>query len=105
MRPIVGTSSKPAVVSSSTRAPLRSSSAFVPTVVPTVTDASEAASTPAASSERKIAAAGSAGVDGTLATTVRPVSSSSTTRSVNVPPVSMPAWSATRQLPAAASAP
>src|SRR4051794_22557677 len=95
MRPIADTSSNPAVVSSSTRAPLRSSSAFVPTVVPSVTDASAAGSTPADSSDRKIAAAGSAGVEGTFATVGRPVSASSTTRSLNVPPVSMPAWSAT----------
>ena len=61
IRPIAGTSSKPAVVSSSTRAPLRSSSAFVPTVVPSVTEATADGSTPASSKQSKIACAGAAG--------------------------------------------
>ena len=71
----------------------------MPTVVPSVTEASEPASTPASSRERKIASAGADGVDGCFPTTSRPVSSSSTTRSVKVPPVSIPAWSATQLVP------
>ncbi len=55
IRPIAGMSSKPAVVSSSTRAPRRSSRAFVPTVVPSVTDATAAGSIPAASKQSKTA--------------------------------------------------
>src|SRR5437762_5331753 len=75
-------SANPAVVTSATRPPLRSSKALVATVVPWPSTAGRAPTdaTPAAT-----ATEGSAGVDGTLATT--PVS---LTTSVNVPPVSTP---------------
>ena len=71
----------------------------MPTVVPSVTEASEPALDAGLLQERKIASAGAAGVEGCFPTTSRPVSSSSTTRSVNVPPVSIPAWSATQLVP------
>ena len=81
-RPISITSVKPPVVTSATRAPVRSSKAFVATVVP-------CASTSGLGPRRPIAdptaSAGSSGVEGTLA--LRP---SSATASVKVPPVSTP---------------
>src|SRR6185312_14462474 len=46
-----------------------------------------------------IAAAGSLGVDGTLAVVIAPRSSSTSTKSVNVPPVSMPRTTLTREAP------
>ena len=66
------------------RAPRRSSSALVATVVPCAST-STARRRRAAPSTRATARAGSSGVDGTLAT--RP---SSATTSVNVPPLSIP---------------
>ena len=72
----------------------------MPTVVPSVTEASEPASTPGLLQGRgRSPRAGADGVDGCFPTTSRPVSSSSTTRSVKVPPVSIPAWSATQLAP------
>ncbi len=68
----------------------------MPIVVPTTTKLTAAGSNPAASSEASIAATGLAGFEGTLATCQRPVSSSTATRSVNVPPVSMPTVMAIR---------
>ena len=85
-----GTSRNPFVVTNSTRAPSRCSRALVATVVPRIND--EKAS--GGSCDSRItpisASSGWCGEDGHLATTRSPVASSSATRSVNVPPVSMP---------------
>src|SRR6476659_583311 len=62
----------------------------MPIVVPTTTNVTSAGSKPAVPSAAEIAATGLAGFDGTLATYQRPLASSTATRSVNVPPVSIP---------------
>src|SRR5438477_3264354 len=85
-RPISSTSSNPAVVTSVTRAPFRSRSAFVATVEPCRTLVPRSA--PARASAASTAAAGSRGVDGSLNATRRPPRHATT--SVNVPPVSTP---------------
>src|SRR5262252_6626256 len=85
-RPISSTSSKPSVVTSVTRAPFRSSSAFVATVEPCRTRVPRPA--PARASPASTACAGSCGVDGTLNATRSPPRQATT--SVKVPPVSMP---------------
>src|SRR5437764_6735776 len=91
------TSRWPSVVSRPTRAPLRSSSALVATVVP-CTMRSVRASNPARSVPHSVASSPrpsmrpsdwSRGVEAHLAMTTRPVSSTAA-RSVNVPPTSMP---------------
>src|SRR5262245_19910308 len=93
-RRISRTSRKPAVVNNPVRAPLRSSSALVATVVPWETEVSAAGGTRARTSRparpSTKARAGSAGVEGTFALWTSPVSSSTRTKSVKVPPVSMP---------------
>src|SRR5438445_2749818 len=87
----------PSVVSTPTRAPLRSTRAFVATVVP-CTRRSVSASNPGRSrptsparrpSPSMIPRDGSSGVEADLARATRPASSTET-RSVNVPPTSMP---------------
>src|SRR5262245_32376936 len=85
-RPTSSTSSNPAVVTSVTRAPLRSSSVFVATVEPWRTRVSRPA--PARASASSTASAGARGVDGSLNATRAP--SRHATTSVNVPPVSTP---------------
>ena len=87
-----GTSSKPAVVTYSTRAPRRCSSALVPTVVPTVSASIASDVQPEALIAASTARHGLSGVDGTLAMRVAPLAGSIATRSVNVPPVSTPMW-------------
>src|SRR5579862_8753287 len=79
-------SSKPAVVTNATRAPLRCSKVFVPTVVPCriVTGAPGGAILLTASA---IAVEGSLGVEKTFK--IRREESSSQTQSVKVPPLSM----------------
>ena len=64
----------------------------MPIVVPTTTKLDvRRVEAPRVSSAAAIAATGLAGFDGTLATYQRPgLASSTATRSVNVPPVSMP---------------
>jgi hypothetical protein len=89
-RRISSTSRKPAVVITPTRAPLRSSSALVPAVVPCTTVARRARSGTRAAMPARKPAAWSGRVVGTLATSARPVASSSTKTSVKVPPTSMP---------------
>src|SRR5439155_11214414 len=90
-RPISSTSSKPAVVTRVTRAPFRSSSAFVATVEPCRTRVPRPHR--ARASAASTAAAGSPGVDGSLNASRRPPLHATT--SVNVTPVSMPtAWAA-----------
>src|SRR5438105_12042996 len=87
----------PAVVSTPTRAPLRSTRAFVATVVPctrrSVSARSPGRSRPTSPARRPspsmIPRDGSSGVEADLARATRPVSSTET-RSVNVPPTSMP---------------
>ncbi len=103
VRPISIRSRKPAVVSSATRAPRRSSTALVPTVVPCTRRRTSALAMPSAASPARTASASWWGRDGTLVTTTRPVSASTAVRSVKVPPTSMPtmymaqspAWSST----------
>src|SRR5205085_4857424 len=88
---MTGTSSNPAVVTSAARAPRRSRSAFVPTVVPCTTSRSPSRAPVSAATRRKpsvIAREGSSGVEGTLKIFARP--SARYTKSVNVPPVSTP---------------
>ena len=63
----------------------------MPTVVPSVTEASDAGVDARRLEGAEDRLGGAAGVDGALPTMSGPVSSSSTTRSVKVPPVSMPA--------------
>src|SRR5262245_24666046 len=82
-----GTSSNPAVVNRHSRAPLRSSKAFVATVVPWTSRATPGG---AASTAASTASTGRSGVDGTFPTRVSPERMSMATRSVNVPPESMP---------------
>src|SRR3954469_3274861 len=62
----------------------------MPIVVPTTTNVTSAGSNPAVPSAAEIAATGFPGFDGTFATYQRPLASSTATRSVNVPPVSIP---------------
>ena len=73
-----------------TRAPRRVSTALMPMVVPTTTCSTSAASNDALSRAAATALTGLAGFDGTFATHVRPDAASDATRSVNVPPVSIP---------------
>src|SRR2546421_3580132 len=80
-RAISITSAKPAVVTSATLAPRRSSSALVATVVPWASRSGRGCRRRASTT----ASEGSCGVEGTLSTLP-----SSTTTSVNVPPVSTP---------------
>ena len=85
-----GTSSKPAFVDvedASARA--AGCTAFVATVVPTTTWSADSLPASCASPSRIGAGTGSSGVDGTFAVRSVPDPSSST-KSVNVPPVSMP---------------
>ena len=90
VRPISIRSRKPAVVTSPTRAPRRWRMAFVATVVPwTMRRTRPAGASP--SSPSSTARASSLGVDGTFASRIAPVSSSIATRSVKVPPTSIPA--------------
>ena len=88
-RRISSTSRKPAVVISPARAPRRSSSALVPTVVPCTMDPS-AATGPNCRSPCRNPTASSPRLDGTLAVRTRPVAASNSTRSVKVPPTSTP---------------
>src|SRR5947209_257354 len=83
-RPISITSSNPAVVTSATRAPLRSNSAFVPTVVPC--SSTKSRSPTACRTACSIATDASCGVENTFS--VRSSPPSTHTQSVNVPPVS-----------------
>src|SRR3712207_1061395 len=84
-------SSKPSVVTNAARAPRRSSSALVPTVVPCTTSKSRTR-TPDSRATRlspsTIAREGSSGVEATLKTRAR--APATYTKSVNVPPVSTP---------------
>ena len=83
------TSRKPVVVTIAARGKLRVISAFVATVEPCEKTVTSRRSTLAAPRTPSITASiGSAGVDGTFATEMAPVSSSSTQMSVNVPPTS-----------------
>ena len=90
VRPISMRSRKPAVVRIATRAPRRSSTALVPTVVPWTSRRTSRAAIPSAASPASTAPASWRGCDGTLVTTTRPLASSTAVRSVNVPPTSMP---------------
>src|SRR5438034_1839577 len=100
-RPTSSTSSKPAVVTSVTRAPLRSSSALVATVEPCRTRVLRSA--PARARAASTAAAGSRGVEGSLNELRRPPRHATT--SVNVPPVSTPTAVATGDRVGAAARP
>src|SRR5581483_8591062 len=80
------TSRKPSVVTSAVRAPRRSSSAFVATVVPCASTST--APTPEAASAADTPAAWRPGTEGTFAVTSSPPTTA--TRSVNVPPTSTP---------------
>ena len=83
------TSRKPLVVTIAARGKVRVISAFVATVEPCEKTLTSRRSTSAAVRTPSITASiGSAGVDGTFATDIAPVSSSSTQMSVNVPPTS-----------------
>ena len=93
MRWMNGMSSNPAVVRYSTSAPRRCSTALVATVVPCTMRSIAAPGTAALSSTLSSAPNGASGVDGALATRTEP-SAPIATRSVNVPPVSMPTASA-----------
>src|SRR2546425_4291015 len=84
-------SSKPRVVTSTTRAPRRSSSALVAIVVPWTRMSTGA---DRSSIARNIPTAGSCGVVTTLRTAISPLSASAT-RSVKVPPTSTPTLTAT----------
>ncbi len=90
MRWMCGTSSKPLVVRNTTRAPVRVMTALMPIVVPTTMNETSAVSNAACSSAAASASTGRVGVDGTFETYHSPLASSTATRSVNVPPVSMP---------------
>src|SRR5450755_4595745 len=90
-RPSSRTSRKPLVVIRPTCAILRSSIALVVVVVPWTIASSPAASTPAAASAARTPKAWFSEVVGTLAICTWPVASSTTTRSVKVPPTSIPA--------------
>src|SRR6266508_2698425 len=84
----------PSVVIRPTFAPLPSSTALVATVVPCMMWVIAAGDTPARRQTLSMPAStpteGSAGVEGTLVRTWRPVSSSKSKRSVKVPPTSTP---------------
>ena len=84
----------PSVVMTPTRAPLPSRIAFVATVVPCRRFVIRSASMPAWPQIRSMPASTpsdeSLGVDGTFARQVRPLLSSMSSRSVNVPPTSTP---------------
>jgi hypothetical protein len=73
-----------------TRAPRRSRTALVPTVVPCTRRRTSRLAMPSAASPASSAAASLRGSEGTLVTTTRPVVSSTAVRSVNVPPTSTP---------------
>ena len=90
VRPISIRSRKPAVVTTATRAPRRSSTALVPTVVPWTRRRTSRLAMSSAWSPDRTAAASWRGRDGTLVTTTRPVRESTAVRSVKVPPTSMP---------------
>src|SRR5207302_10417812 len=90
VRPISIRSRKPAVVRIATRAPRRSSTALVPTVVPCTSRRTSRPAIPSARSPERTAELSLCGVDGTLVTTTLPVVSSAAVRSVNVPPTSIP---------------
>src|SRR5687767_10455859 len=91
-------------MTSNTRVPLRSRNAFRPTVVPWTRKPISRRSGTKARRPSSTPSAGSAGVVGTLPDVVRRSASSRTTRSVNVPPMSiatrkrLPAGSATDRL-------
>jgi hypothetical protein len=85
-----GMSSNPFVVRKTTRDPALVSTALMPSVVPTTTKVTSSAARPAASRAETTVPTGSSGRDGTLARDHLPLSSSTATRSVNVPPVSIP---------------
>src|SRR6266545_4614137 len=93
-RPISRASRNPAVVRRPVLAPLRSISALVASVVPWMRAATLAASRPASwsrvSTPCSTAWAGSLGVVRSLPTRTAPVTSSTSTRSVKVPPMSTP---------------
>ena len=89
MRWMNGMSSNPAVVTYSTSAPRRCSTVLVATVVPCTMRSMASPASAALSSTRSSAPSGASGVEGALATRTDP-STPSATRSVNVPPVSMP---------------
>src|SRR4029453_8360614 len=96
VRPISIRSRKPAVVRIATRAPRRSSTALVPTVVPWTSRRTSRPAMPSALSPDSTAALSSRGLDGPLVTTTRPVVSSTAVRSVKVPPTSIPTMNMTR---------
>ena len=93
-RPISRASRNPAVVRSPVLAPLRSISALVASVVPWMRAATLAGPRPASwrrvSTPCSTAWAGSLGVVRSLPTLTAPVASSTSTRSVKVPPMSTP---------------
>src|SRR6476619_6766405 len=89
MRWMYGMSSKPFVVRYRTRAPRVVRTALIPIVVPTTTSSTSAGSMPASRSAASTVPTGSSGFDATLARNEWP-SASTATRSVNVPPVSIP---------------
>ena len=89
-------SPKPSVVTKAVFGVFPSMSELVATVVPWTRWEMAPGSTAPSSSARATAAMkpmeGSAGVDGTLAVAMRPVSSQIRTASVKVPPTSIPRW-------------
>src|SRR5436190_18406205 len=97
-RPISRTSRNPSVVTRPVVAPLRSTSALIPMVVPWITSRQSASRTPAWSTQRRTPAKSSRGVLSALPLTTEPVASSSATRSVKVPPMSTPIRRLTRAL-------
>jgi hypothetical protein len=76
-------------------APLHCKSALVATVVPMLIASSPPRWSPLWAMAFMIASTGREGVDGVLATTNSPVTSSMPIRSVKVPPVSIPRLTAT----------
>ena len=88
-RPISSTSRKPLVVTSAVRAPVRSVSALITTVVPCTSSSISAGSTSPAAITSSTPCARSRGVVETFAIRTSPLSESTTTRSVNVPPMSV----------------
>src|SRR5882672_6095668 len=101
-RPIAYTSRKPLVVMSAVRAPLRSSTVLIATVEPCSTSDKSAASTFARSIVSATPCVGSAGTVEALDVTIRP--SMQPTRSVKVPPISMPTRFMTSGFPAGEAA-
>ena len=93
-RAICSTCRKPFVVTSPTVAPLPSRIALVATVVPCSTCATSLMSMPASAQTRPIPVstptAWSAGVEAVFARQVAPLSSSTSSTSVKVPPTSTP---------------